>query len=171
MGKHYLKSKLIHFFVFASLYMNIEVIVRVISGDMIGFQGITLFSLVGYTSIYMGTLSGCLSLIIAFLCDSNKYFYLKAYQKVLIGGSLITFGELISGVILNMWLNLSIWSYADSKFNFLGQIELVNCLFWFFLITPMIITLDSHLTYYIYDEDKNDVIDLVKFYKDLFTGK
>jgi len=171
MGKHYLKSKLIHFFVFASLYMNIEVIVRVISGDMIGFQGITLFSLVGYTSLYMGCLSGSLSLIIAFLCDSERYFNLKAYQKVIIGGSLITIGELISGIILNMWLKLSIWSYADSPFNFIGQIELVNCLFWYLVITPLIIWLDSHLTYYIYDEDKDDVISLFWFYKDLIKGK
>jgi len=170
MGKYYLRSKLIHFFVFASIYMNIEVIVRTISGDMIGFHGITLFSLIGYTSIYSGILAGFLSLIIAFLCDSNKYFYLKAYQKVIIGGSLITISELISGIILNLWLNLSIWSYT-SKFNLLGQIELKNCLCWFFIIAPLIIILDSHLTYYIYNEDKDDVISLIEFYKDLFTGK
>ena len=169
MGKHYIRSKLIHFFVFASLYMNIEVIVRVISGDMVGFQGITPFSLIGYTSIYSGMLSGFLSLIIAFLCDSERYFYLKAYQKVIIGGSLITIGELTTGIILNMWLKLNIWSYADNQFNFLGQIELVNCLFWFFVITPLIIWLDSHLTYYIYDED--EPISLVGFYKKLIRGK
>lgn len=169
MEKYYLKSKLIHFLIFASLYMNIEVIVRAISGDMIGFQGITLFSLVGYTSIYMGVLGGFLSLIIAFLCDNDRYFNLKAYQKVIIGGSLITIGELITGIVLNLWLNLSIWSYLDSPFNFLGQIKLTNCLFWYFVITPLIIWLDSHFTYYIYDEGKP--ISLVKFYLDLLKLK
>lgn len=169
MGKHYLKSKLIHFFIFASFYMNIEVILRAISGDMIGFQGVILLSLMGYSSIYMGALAGCLSLIIAFLCDNEKYFNLKAYQKVLIGGSLITIAELIAGIILNLWLKLSIWSYAGNPYNFLGQIEFVNCLFWYLVITPMIIWVDSHLTYYIYDED--EPISLIGFYKDLISIK
>lgn len=167
--KYYFKNKIIHFLVFLSFYMNVEVIVRALTGDMIGYKGISLFSLMGYTSIYVGILAGFLSLIIAFLCDNNTYFNLKAYQKVLIGGSIITLAELISGIILNLWFGLSIWSYADEKFNFLGQIELFNCLLWFFVITPLIIWFDSHFTYYIYDEDKP--ISIIKFYKDLITFK
>ncbi|WP_084156250.1 putative ABC transporter permease [Clostridium akagii] len=111
----------------------------------------------------------CLSLLIAFLCDNPRYFKLKAYQKILIGGLVITLGELISGVILNLWLHLNIWSYASDRFNFLGQIELKNCILWTLIITPLILWLDSHLTYYLYKEDKP--ISLIGFYKDLFTLK
>ena len=161
----YLKNKIIHFLVFASLYMNIEVCARVFGKDLVGFRGITQYSLMGYTSIYMGILGGFLALLIAFLCDNDKYFKLKVWQKLLIGGSLITFVELVSGIILNLWLKLNIWNYTG-KFTFLGQIELKNCLLWTFIITPLIIWLDSHLTYYIYKEDRP--ISLISIYQKLF---
>jgi uncharacterized membrane protein len=147
--------------------MNIEVFDRAFNGSLVGFDGIKIWSAIGFTSIYMGLLAGCLSLLIAFLCDNPKYFNLKAYQKILIGGLVITLGELISGVILNLWLHLNIWSYAGDRFNFLGQIELKNCILWTFIIAPLVIWLDSHLTYYLYKEDKP--ISLIGFYKDLFT--
>jgi uncharacterized membrane protein len=162
----YWKNKIIHFLVFASLYMNIEVFVRAFNGEMIGFKGIKWWSAIGFTSIYMGILAGCLSLIIAFLCDNPKYFKLKAYQKTLLGGLIITLGELSAGIILNLWLHLNIWSYANDKFNFLGQIELKNSILWTFVITPLVIWLDSNLTFYLYNEDKP--MNLLDFYKDLF---
>lgn len=164
----YWQNKVIHFLVFGSLYMNLEILSRAYNGDMIGFEGITRFSAMGFTSIYMGILAGLLALIIESLTENNKFMKLKTYQEVLLGGTLITLAELISGIILNIWLGLNIWNYT-SQFNFLGQIELGNTILWFLVLTPLILWLDSYITYYLYDEDQP--LKLVQIYKDLFTGK
>lgn len=165
----YLKNKIIHFITFFSLYMNIEVFMRAIYGEMIGFNGITKYSLMGFTTPYMGILAGCLSLLIAFLCDNPKYFNLKMYQKILIGGTIITTFEFIVGYILNIKLGLNIWSYSNNAFNFMGQICLQTSLLWTLLITPLIIWLDSYLTYYIYHEDQP--IELLDIYMKIIQLK
>lgn len=161
----YWKNKIIHFVVNASLYMNIEVFYRAISGSMVGYDGIKIWSAMGYTSIYMGIVAGLLSLIIAFLCDNPKYFKFKMWQKVLIGGGLITLAELIVGIILNIHYGLNIWYYDG--INFMHQICLTNSLIWILVITPLIIWMDSHLSYYIYKIDKP--IRLFDIYKQLIT--
>jgi len=161
----YWKNKIIHFLVFASLYMNIEVFNRAFSGSMVGFNGIKIWSAMGFTSIYMGLLAGCLSLLIAFLCDNPKYFKLKMYQKLLIGGGLITFAELSSGILLNIVLGLNIWHYDG--FNFMHQICLTNSILWTIVITPLIIYLNRHLNCYLYKEEKPK--SLFSIYKDLIT--
>lgn len=163
----YWKNKIIHFLVFASLYMNLEVFNRALYGEMVGFYGITKWSAMGYTSIYMGILAGFLSLIIAFLCDNPKYFNFKVWQKVLIGGSIITLAELVTGILLNIILQLNIWYYDG--INFMHQISLMNSVLWFIVITPLIICLDSHLTYYIYKED--EPVSLIDLYRDLILLK
>jgi hypothetical protein len=147
--------------------MNIEVFVRAIYGEMVGFNGIKYYSLAGFTSLYMGLLGGTLAVIIAYLLDNDKYFNLKVWQKLLIGGSIITFAELVCGLICNVWLGMNIWYYDG--INFMHQISLQTSLEWTFIITPMIISLDSYLTYWIYDED--DRISLIQIYKNLIRGK
>lgn len=165
---NYIKSKIIHFMVFASLYMNVEVLVRAVHGEMVGFNGIKYFSAMGFTSVYMGILAGLLSLVIAFLLDNPKYFKFKVWQKLLIGGLIITMGELCFGLIFNVYLfQMNIWNY--NGINFMHQISLQTSLEWTLVICPMIISLDSYLTYWIYDEDKP--ISLIQLYKDLFKGK
>ncbi|EKQ53160.1 MULTISPECIES: hypothetical protein [unclassified Clostridium] len=148
--------------------MNIEVLMRAVHGSMVGFDGIKYYSLMGYTSIYMGILSGILSLIIAYLLDNDKYFELKVWQKLLIGGSIITFAELCFGLIFNVYLfQMNIWHYTG--INFMHQISLETSLEWPFIITPMIISLDSYLTYWIYGEDKP--VSFIKIYIDLILGR
>ena len=146
--------------------MNIEVIDRALGGNMVGFKGIKYFSMMGYSTIYMGVLAGLLTLIIELLTESNKYMKLKTYQEVLIGGFLITLAEFICGCILNLWLHLNIWDYQGEFCNILGQIELKNTILWFLLI-PIILWLDSHITYYLYNEGQP--LKLLQLYKELFT--
>jgi hypothetical protein len=168
MSRYYIKNKIIHFFVFGSIYMNIEVLMRAIHGSLVGINGIKYSSLMGYTSLYMFILAGVLSLSIAFLLDNPRYFKFKVYQKLLIGGFIITLVELCFGLIFNVYLfQMNIWSY--NTLHFMHQISLETSMEWTFVITPLIISLDSYLTYWIYDEDKP--VSLIQFYKDLFTGK
>ena len=42
----------------------------------------------------------------------------------------ITITELISGLILNVWLGLHVWDYSELPFNFMGQICLQFSLLW-----------------------------------------
>lgn len=53
--------------------------------------------------------------------------------QVLICGIAITIVELISGIIINIWLNLNVWDYSNLPFNFLGQICLQFSLLWIIL--------------------------------------
>ena len=49
-------------------------------------------------------------------------------QSVL-GACLVTAVELISGLILNLWLDMGVWDYSDLPLNFMGQV----CMAYFFL--------------------------------------
>ncbi|MGN0298115.1 MAG: hypothetical protein ACI4C1_02830 [Lachnospiraceae bacterium] len=51
---------------------------------------------------------------------------------------LITFAELIAGIILNLWLKLDIWDYSNLPFNYKGQICLTYSLLWYLLSIPAI---------------------------------
>ena len=149
----YLKNKFVHFFVFGSLYMNIEILARAAVKSLVGFNGIKPLSLMGYTSLWMFLVGGTCAVIVGKLNDYTKLHPLKTWEKIFIGGTIITLGELLSGIILNIIFDLHIWEYGG-KFQFLGQIELKNCLIWYFVMTPLIIWLDDILSAYIYRHGK-----------------
>ena len=46
---------------------------------------------------------------------------------------LIIVVELLSGIVLNIWLNLNIWDYSHLWGNFMGQICPQFCILWYFL--------------------------------------
>lgn len=69
----------------------------------------------------------------------------------LIGGIIITCLELVSGLIVNIWLNLSIWDYSDKTLNILGQVCLQYFFAWVFLALIGIF-LDDFLRWKIYGE-------------------
>jgi uncharacterized membrane protein len=74
-------------------------------------------------------------------------------QQSLIGALLTTFVELISGLILNVWLGLGIWDYSNLPFNFMGQICLPFFFAWIALSCVAII-LDDYLRYWLFHEEK-----------------
>ncbi|AYD40141.1 hypothetical protein D4Z93_06260 [Clostridium fermenticellae] len=162
------KNKIIHFLIFGSIYLNVEVIVRAICCSLNGINGISRWSLCGWTSLWMFPIGGMCALVIGSLNDREVYYKLKMWQQVIIGGSLITAVELLSGTFLNMYLGLSIWNYSYEKCNFFGQICLKNCFYWY-LLSVVIIWFDDELSYYIYGEEKPE--SLINYFKKLFTNK
>jgi uncharacterized membrane protein len=50
------------------------------------------------------------------------------FQSVL-GAILVTGVELVSGLIINLWLGLGVWDYSGYPYEFLGQV----CMSYFFL--------------------------------------
>lgn len=70
----------------------------------------------------------------------------------LIGACIITVAELITGIIVNIWLGLGVWDYSNLPFNFMGQI----CLPFFFawiLLSCIAIFLDDYMRYRLFGEE------------------
>ena len=145
--RKYFENKVIHFFVFGSIYLNIEIISRAIHGALIGVNGISALSLCGWTSLWMFPIGGVCAVIIGSLNDNDQYYNLKMWQQIIIGGSLITGIELLSGIFFNIILGLHLWDYSHDKFNFMGQICLTNCIAWY-VLSIFIIWIDDALDCY-----------------------
>lgn len=118
----------------ALLYMWVEILYR------------------GYTHWTMGVVGGICFLLIGLI---NEYLSWETplWLQGIIGASIITVLEFISGVVLNIWLDLGIWDYSKIPFNLLGQICLTFTIAWFFLSIAAII-LDDYLRYWLFKEEK-----------------
>ena len=91
----------------------------------------------GFSHISMIFCGGC-----CFLFVGKIAFFLRnkvpMWVQMVIGAFSITTIEFITGIIVNVWLQLNIWDYSDVPGNFLGQICLKYSVFWFFLSAPCI---------------------------------
>ena len=113
------RESLTFFLVGGSLYVLIEIAYR-------GFSHISMFIVGGICFILISSIS------------EFAPFKIPIIMKMLISCILITLVELISGIIINIFLNLHVWDYSLNKFNFLGQICLKASIVWFFLSLPAI---------------------------------
>lgn len=73
--------------------------------------------------------------------------------QMLICAAGITTIEFISGIILNIILQLNVWDYSNMPFNVLGQICLPFSFLWF-LLSFVAIWLDDWLRYVLFGEEK-----------------
>lgn len=78
-------------------------------------------------------------------------FEMSLIYQMFISSWLVTFIELIAGVIINS--NYAIWDYRNMPLNVMGQVCLPYTILWFLLSFPAII-LDDYLRYWIFGEDK-----------------
>lgn len=75
------------------------------------------------------------------------------WLQAVAGAVCITLVEFFSGCIINLWLGLAVWSYADQPFNFLGQVCLSASLTWLLLSFPAIL-LDDWLRWQMWEEER-----------------
>ena len=75
------------------------------------------------------------------------------WKQTLIGSGIVTVIEFISGCIINLWLGWNVWDYSDLPLNILGQISLLFCFFWLFLVAAWIYS-DDLLRYWLFDEER-----------------
>ena len=88
----------------------------------------------GYSHISMFLVGGLCFVLISSL---NEFpFKISLVLQMIISCLLITGIELITGIIVNIFLHLNVWDYSLEKFNFLGQICLKASITWFFLSLP-----------------------------------
>ena len=116
------------------IYVLIELLFR-------GRSHFTMFILGGVCFVSVGLINEVL--------PWNTPFQLQ----MLLGGSIITVLEFISGCILNLYFGLGIWDYSDQLGNILGQICPLFSLLWVFL-SGLAIVLDDYLRYRLFNEEK-----------------
>ena len=73
--------------------------------------------------------------------------------QMLIGGTIITILEFITGCIVNLWLGWNVWDYSDLPYNLLGQISLFSSIGWIGLSLVGIV-LDDFIRWKYFDEEK-----------------
>lgn len=80
----------------------------------------------GYTHISMLIAGGICFWLLVRITKIDRGLFIKS----VIGGLCITFVEFISGCIVNLWLDLSVWDYSSNAMSFLGQVCLGYTILW-----------------------------------------
>ena len=114
------------------IYCMIEILFR-------GWSHWSMFVLTGFLGVFcVDSINNTLS----FDCD-----YIA---QILISTILCTIGEGISGIILNIWLQLNVWDYSKMTFGtfFFGQCNVLFCFAWMLIISIIIFYCDAY-NYYI----------------------
>ena len=75
------------------------------------------------------------------------------WQQVLIGASIITGLEFVTGCIVNLWLGWAVWDYSGMPGNILGQICPQYAIYWL-LVSLAGILLDDCLRYWWFGEEQ-----------------
>ena len=116
------------------IYYNFEIIVR-------GYSHISMF-LCGGLSFYS----------IGLLNEGNRE-NLSFLLQMFLGSLIITFYELITGLLVNLHLHLNVWDYSRIPFNYKGQVCLPFTILWFFL-TPVCILFDDAIRFTLFGRKK-----------------
>lgn len=105
----------------------------------------------GYTHVTMFVLGGVLFLVLGALNENLLEWDTPLFIQGLIGAVVVTSAELISGIVLNLWLGMNVWSYSDIPFNFMGQICLPFSLLWV-PVSMAAIVLDDYIRFWLFGE-------------------
>ncbi len=106
----------------------------------------------GYSHISM-FLAGGICFILIGLLNEVYSWDMALLSQMVVSAIIITIVELISGLIVNVWLKLKVWDYSEQPYDFLGQICLLYSNIWF-LLSLFAILLDDYLRYYLLKEEK-----------------
>ena len=114
------------------IYCMIEILFR-------GWSHWSMFVLAGFLGVFC---IDSINNVLSFDCD-----YIV---QILISTILCTIGEGISGIILNVWLQLNVWNYSKMTFGtfFFGQCNVLFCFAWMLIISIIIFYCDAY-NYYI----------------------
>ena len=78
---------------------------------------------------------------------------LLLWKQMLLGAAIITYFELITGCIVNIWLVWNIWDYSGLPGNILGQICPQFSFLWLWISLAGIV-LDDWLRYWLFGEER-----------------
>ncbi len=135
MEKKLLLEKYIILFAIGGMaYFFLEVLVR-------GYSHYTMFLCGGACFVCCGLLNESVKIKMSFI------------SQMVLSALIITTLELITGLIVNVWLKMDIWDYSRLPYNFKGQICLLYSFFWF-LVSSVAIVMDDFLRYKLFHEEK-----------------
>lgn len=106
----------------------------------------------GYSHISMCIAGGICFIIIGLLNEIYSWD-MSLVSQMVISSLIITFVELTTGIIVNLWLKLNVWDYSALPYNFMGQICLLYTNIWF-LLSVFGILMDDYLRYFMLKEEK-----------------
>lgn len=131
----YLGKEAILFLIGGLIYITIEIIAR-------GYSHFSMFIVGGLCFVLIGLLNEC-------------YEWETPFQtQCLIGATIITILEFVSGCIVNLWLHLNVWDYSDRPFNLLGQICLHHSICYWTILSAAAIVLDDFIRYKLFKEPR-----------------
>ena len=115
------------------IYCMIEILFR-------GWSHWSMFVLAGFLAVFC---VDSVNNVLSFDCD-----YIV---QILISTILCIIGEGISGIILNVWLQLNVWDYSKMAFGtfFFGQCNVIFCAAWALIIGLFAIFYCDAYNYYI----------------------
>ena len=73
------------------------------------------------------------------LLNESVKIKMSFVSQMVLSTFIITGLELITGLIVNVWLGWDIWDYSDLPYNFKGQICLLYSVLWFFASSVAIV--------------------------------
>lgn len=106
----------------------------------------------GHTHRTMALLGGLLFVLIGAI---NEYipWRIPLWRQGVIGALIVTWAELVAGLVLNVWLRLGIWDYSNLPGNFMGQICPQFTAAWV-LLSIVAVVLDDWLRHWLFGEDR-----------------
>lgn len=87
--------------------------------------------------------------------EINEHFSwdMPLWKQGIIGAFIVTYLELLFGIVFNIWLGLRVWDYSNLPFNLWGQICLPFSAIWF-VISIIAVVADDWLRYWIWNEER-----------------
>ena len=109
-------------------------LIFLIGGLAYGLMEICFRGFTHWTMLITGGICFLVFYIVNFILKTKSIFI-----RCVISMIIITFFELIVGIIVNIILKWNVWDYSNKIFNFMGQICLLYSGIWFTLGVPMTI--------------------------------
>lgn len=106
----------------------------------------------GYTHWTMFVVGGLCFILIG-LINETLSWETALWKQMLIGGTVITVVEFVTGCVVNLWLGWNIWDYSQLPLNILGQICMPFYFVWV-LLSLVGIVLDDMIRWKCFGEDK-----------------
>lgn len=106
------------------IYFNFEIFVR-------GYSHISMFVLGGICFFLVGMIGN-------FILDKKIMFLIKLVSLMLMSSLIITSLELLTGLYVNLYLNLDVWDYSHLKGNYMGQICILYSMIWGLMGLPCV---------------------------------
>ncbi|MFP4418357.1 MAG: hypothetical protein ACOC41_01330 [Chitinivibrionales bacterium] len=147
---------------FGGLYLIMELLMRTARMELADWNGLSPLSLAGWTSLWMFPIGGLCGLLIGLLNERRK---MPVWLMAVIGTTGIYVIELVFGLLLNVWLELRLWSYEGWPLTIGDQITFLYLPVWF-LLTPLAIWIDDSLRHLLYGKDRPEPLRVI--YMNLF---